>query len=111
VADVSEPKPPTGFVSLKSIRQGPSDPKSTLAELREIYFKTTKRTIAHDFDHAIELLKSLPTEEDREKATVYMEGIAQMRKEWASTATRPQKTGSKPNAASKPKAGAKPKQR
>ena len=31
---------------------------------------------------SIELLKSLPTEEDREKATVYMEGMAQMRKDW-----------------------------
>jgi len=85
---VTAPKPPVGFVSLKSIKQGPSDPKSTLAELREIYFKTSKRTIEHDFDHAIELLKSLPTEEDREKATVYMEGIAQMRKEWAVAPTR-----------------------
>jgi len=80
---VNAPKPPTGFVSLKSIKQGSVDPKAALAELREIYFKTTKRTIEHDFDHAIELLKSLPTEAEREKATVYMEGIAQMRKEWA----------------------------
>ena len=74
---------PLGFVALKSIKQGPEDPKAALAQIRHIYFKTTKRTIEHDFDHAIELLKSLPTEEEREKATVYMEGIAQMRKEWA----------------------------
>ena len=80
---MSAPKPPTGFVSLKSITQGPSDPKAALAELRHIYFNTTKRTIEHDFDHAIGLLKSLPTEDEREKATVYMEGIAEMRKEWA----------------------------
>ena len=80
---MNAPKPPTGFVSLKSIKQGPVDPKAALAELREIYFKTSKRTIEHDFGHAIELLRSLPTEEEREKATVYMEGIAQMRKEWA----------------------------
>jgi hypothetical protein len=33
--------------------------------------------------HAIELLKSLPTEEERDKAAVYMEGLAQMRAEWA----------------------------
>ena len=85
---MSTPKPPTGFVSLKSIKQGPSDPKAALGELRQIYFKTTKRTIEHDFDHAIELLKSLPTEEEREKATVYMEGIAQMRKEWTAGDTR-----------------------
>jgi hypothetical protein len=95
---VSAPKPPSGFVSLKSVRQGPSDPAGTLAELRHIYFNTTKRTIEHDFVHAIELLKSLPTEEDREKATVYMEGIAQMRKEWAATgkARKTGKTGRTP---------------
>jgi hypothetical protein len=28
-------------------------------------------------------LKSLPTEEERDKAAVYMEGLAQMRAEWA----------------------------
>ncbi len=87
---MSAPKPSTGFVSLKSITQGPAAPATALAELRHIYFNTTKRTIEHDFDHAIELLKSLPTEEEREKATVYMEGIAEMRKEWSAVEkTRP----------------------
>ena len=75
-------KKPAGFVSLTSLKQGPPDPKAALAELRHIYFNTTRKTIQHDFDHAIDLLKTLPTEEDREKATVYMEGIAQMRKDW-----------------------------
>jgi len=95
---VSAPKPPTAFVSLKSITQGQSDPQAALAELRHIYFNTTKRTIEHDFDHAIELLKSLPTEEEREKATVYMEGIAEMRKEWAAGERKlpAEKTGKAP---------------
>ena len=70
------------FVSLKSLKQGPPDPAAALAEIRQIYFKTTKRTIDHDFAHAIDLLKSLPDEGIREKAAVYMEGLAQMRKEW-----------------------------
>jgi hypothetical protein len=73
---------PLGFVALKSIKQGPQDPKAALAQIREIYFKTTKRTIEHDIIHAIELLKSLPSEDEREKATVYMEGLAQMRNDW-----------------------------
>ena len=73
---------PLGFVALRSIKQGPQDPKEALAQIREIYFKTTKRTIEHDIVHAIELLKSLPNEDEREKATVYMEGLAQMRKDW-----------------------------
>jgi hypothetical protein len=72
------------FVPLKSLKPGmPPDPAAVLAEIRAIYFKTTKKTIDHDFEHAIELLKSLASEEDREKATVYMEGIAQMRREWS----------------------------
>jgi hypothetical protein len=74
---------PLGFVALKSIRQGPADTQGTLAEIRQIYFKTTKRTIQHDIVHAIELLKSLPSEAERDKAAVYMEGLAQMRAEWA----------------------------
>jgi hypothetical protein len=71
-----------GFVPLKSLKQGGPDPKAALAEIRRIYFKTTKKTIEHDIAHAIELLKGLPSEEEREKASVYMEGLAQMRKEW-----------------------------
>jgi len=74
---------PLGFVALKSIKQGSADSQATIAEIREIYFKTTKRTIQHDIVHAIELLKSLPNEEERDKAAVYMEGLAQMRADWA----------------------------
>ena len=72
------------FVPIKSLKPGgPPDPKAVLAEIRTIYFKTTKKTVDHDFDHAIELLKTLASDEDREKAAVYMEGIAQMRREWS----------------------------
>jgi hypothetical protein len=71
------------FVPLKSLKPGePRDPKAVLAEIRTIYFKTTKKTVEHDLAHAVELLKRLPSETDREKATVYMEGLAQMRREW-----------------------------
>ena len=73
---------PVPFVSLRSLKQGPLDPAAALAEIRRIYFKTTRRTIDHDFAHAVDLLKSLPDEPSREKASVYMEGLAQMRKEW-----------------------------
>ena len=72
----------TGFVPLKYLKQGAPDPKAALAEIRRIYFKTSNKTIEHDIAHAIELLKSLPSEEEREKAAVYMEGLAQMRQEW-----------------------------
>ena len=84
-------KPPLGFVALKSIKQGPQDPKAALAQIREIYFKTTKRTIEHDIAHAIELLRSLPSEEERDKAAVYMDGLSQMRSEWAGRERKPKK--------------------
>jgi hypothetical protein len=76
-------KPAAGFVPLKSVTRGAPDSATALAEIRQIYFKTSRRTIENDFAHAIELLKSLPDEETRQKAHVYMEGLAEMRKEWS----------------------------
>jgi hypothetical protein len=58
------------------------DPDGIIAEIRRLYFTTTKATILRDFARAIDLLKTLPTPEERQRATVYMEGLAQMRKEW-----------------------------
>jgi len=54
-----------------------------LTEIRRLYFATTKQTIANDFARAVQLLKSMDTEEERERATVYMEGLAQMQKDWS----------------------------
>ncbi|HYM26454.1 MAG TPA: hypothetical protein VEU08_24720 [Vicinamibacterales bacterium] len=53
-----------------------------LAEIRRLYFKTTRQTIDRDLATALDLLKSMASEEERERATVYMEGLAQMRKDW-----------------------------
>jgi hypothetical protein len=53
-----------------------------LAEIRRLYFKTTVKTIQQDLEKALDLLKSMHSEEERERATVYMEGLAQMRKDW-----------------------------
>jgi hypothetical protein len=52
------------------------------AEIRRLYFKTTKQTIQEDLAKALDLLKSMTSEEERERAAVYMEGMAQMRAEW-----------------------------
>ena len=54
-----------------------------LAEIRRLYFKTTRATIHDDLAKALDLLKSMASEEERERATVYMEGMAQMRSEWS----------------------------
>jgi len=53
-----------------------------LAEIRRLYFTTSRERIDHDLAKALDLLKSMATEEEREKATVYMEGLAQMRSDW-----------------------------
>lgn len=53
-----------------------------IAEIRQLYFKTTATTIDRDFDRAIDLIKSIRLPEDRQRATVFMEGLAEMRKDW-----------------------------
>jgi len=53
-----------------------------LAEIRRLYFATTRQTIQDDLTRALDLLKSMATEDERERATVYMEGMAQMRSDW-----------------------------
>jgi hypothetical protein len=53
-----------------------------LAEIRRLYFSTTRDSIHADLARALDLLKSMASEEERERATVYMEGLAQMRSDW-----------------------------
>jgi hypothetical protein len=87
------PRHADGFVSLKSLRHGPPDPRSALAEIRRIYFATSRQTIDHDLAHAIELLKSLPDEATREKASVYMEGLNEMQREWSAEPRKRKRKG------------------
>ena len=54
----------------------------TVAEIRKIYQHATRATIARDLARAIVLLKQLGTEEERERAAVYMDGLSQLRSEW-----------------------------
>jgi hypothetical protein len=63
------------------LRMLSSDDK--LNEIRRLYFAATRDTIAADLTKALELLKSMASEDERERATVYMEGLAQMRSDWA----------------------------
>lgn len=60
-------------------RAKPSDP---VVEIRQLYFHATRATIQRDMARAVELLKSLPDEEARQRAAVYMDGLSQMRSEW-----------------------------
>lgn len=61
-----------------------------LEAIREIYYRTTAATIERDFARAIDLLKAMPGDEARGRAHVYMEGLAEMRKDWS---RGPRRTG------------------
>jgi hypothetical protein len=54
-----------------------------VAEIKRLYLQATRSTIRRDLGRAVELLKSMGTEEERERAAVYMDGLSQMRSEWA----------------------------
>lgn len=58
------------------------------AEIKRLYYETTRQTIQQDLAKALDLLKSMASEEERERATVYMDGLAQMRSEWARAGKR-----------------------
>ena len=53
-----------------------------VAEIRRLYFTTTKETIHDDLARALDLLKSMPGEAERERVAVFMDGLAQMRADW-----------------------------
>jgi len=53
-----------------------------IAEIKRLYFSTSRATVQRDLARAIELLKTLSSEEDRERVAVYMDGLSQMRSEW-----------------------------
>jgi hypothetical protein len=53
-----------------------------LAEIKRLYYQTTARTIQEDLARALDLLKSMNGEDERERAAVYMDGLAQMRADW-----------------------------
>lgn len=54
----------------------------TIDQIKKLYHSTTKATIQRDLTKAVALLKTLETEEDRERVAVYMDGLSQMRSEW-----------------------------
>jgi hypothetical protein len=73
-------------------------------EIKQLYYAATKATIERDLDRAIDLLKTLPSEEERDRVAVYMDGLAQMRSEWKQAV----KGGVKPTSSLPPRASARP---
>lgn len=51
-------------------------------EIKHLYHNATRTTIQRDLTRAIALLKTLNTEDERERVAVYMDGLSQMRSEW-----------------------------
>ena len=49
---------------------------------KRLNYRTTAKTIQDDLTKALDLLKSMHSEEERERAVVYMDGLAQMRSDW-----------------------------
>jgi hypothetical protein len=62
-----------------------------VAELKRLYYNATERSIRRDVETAIDIFKTLRTEEERERAAVYMDGLSQMRSEWAKGSSGGQK--------------------
>ena len=63
-----------------------------LAEIRRLYYQTSRATIGQDLKKAIDLLKSMSSDEERERVAVYMDGLSQMRSDWARQARSPMPT-------------------
>jgi hypothetical protein len=59
-----------------------------IAEIRRLYFAATPATIQRDLERAIDLLKTLQSDDERSKAAVYMEGLNELRSEWKSRKQR-----------------------
>ena len=53
-----------------------------LGEIKRLYYETTRQTIQQDLAKALDLLKSMASEGERERAAVYLDGLAQMRSDW-----------------------------
>ena len=58
-----------------------------LAEIRRLYYQTTAATVQRDLKRAVTLLKEM-SEDERERAAVFMDGLSQMRSEWGPSKTR-----------------------
>ena len=64
-----------------------------IAEIKRLYYRTTRQTIQQDLAKALDLLKSMPSEEERERARAYMDGLSQMRSDWGRAGKGKKKKG------------------
>jgi len=57
-------------------------------EIKRLYFSTTRETIERDMARALDLLRQMPSDEERERAAGYMHGLADLQREWRRAAKR-----------------------
>ena len=67
-----------------------------VAEIKRLYLQATRSSIERDIARAVALLKQVATDEERERAAVYMDGLSQMRSEWALQAGRRRNSDARP---------------
>jgi hypothetical protein len=53
-----------------------------VSEIKQLYLTATKATIARHIEQAIAILKSMDSDEERERAAVFMDGLVEMRSDW-----------------------------
>jgi hypothetical protein len=70
------------MIARRQARRQPERFVDALTEIKRLYYRATRATIQKDITRAIALLKTLPDDE-RQRAAVYMDGLSQMRSEWA----------------------------
>jgi hypothetical protein len=63
-----------------------------LEEIKRLYYGARRRTIGRDLARAIELLKAMNSDDERQRAAVYMDGLSQMRSEWTMRSGRDRQT-------------------
>ena len=64
-----------------------------LAEIKRLYFNATRGTIDRDLARAVDLLTRMASDDERQRAAVYMDGLAEMRREWRMSGGKPHKGG------------------
>jgi len=80
-----------------------------LAEIRRLYFNAARGSIEQDLAKALDLLRSMASDEERERAAVYMEGLAEMRNDWLRE-SKPKPAGTRGGGARKNASGDRAKQ-
>jgi hypothetical protein len=73
-------------------------------EIRRLYFSTTRETIERDMNRALELLRQMASDDDRERAAGYMHGLTDLQREWGRAAKRRTRTAKAAGAPKPPRA-------